>query len=85
MASATFENGQAVRAVGAAIRTGRAETRAAVRSAEPERVQQASGAARRRAPRIRVPAIWRGIGASVTIASGYVAFVAAIRWLLLLA
>jgi hypothetical protein len=42
------------------------------------------GSPRRRAESIRVPAIWRGVGASVAVASGYVAFVAGIRWLFLM-
>jgi hypothetical protein len=33
---------------------------------------------------MRVPPIWQGVGASVAIASGYVAFVAGFRWLFLM-
>ena len=84
MASATFENGQAVRAASAAIRAGRARAHGAERSGGP-RCAQAGGALRRNAEqRFRAPVIWRGVGASVAIASGYVALVTAIRWLFLL-
>jgi hypothetical protein len=76
MASATFENLQAVQ-------TARAGTRSAVRSREPGRAE-VGGAARRRAWPMQMPAIWQGVGASVAIASGYVAFVATIRWLFLM-
>jgi len=84
MASATFENSHAVETVRAAIHAGSVGTRAAVRRGESGSAQT-GGATRRCAPPIRVPALWRGVGASVAIASSYVAFVAAIRWLLLLA
>ena len=84
MASATFENGQALRTVRAAIRAERVRTGGAARSGEPQRVQT-GGAVRRSAEPARAPAIWRGVGASFAIASGYVALVTAIRWLLLLA
>lgn len=83
MASATFENLQAVRTVRATIRAGRAGTSAAVRSGDSG-CAQAGGAARRCARPMRVPPIWQGVGASVAIASGYVAFVAGFRWLFLM-
>jgi hypothetical protein len=84
MASATFENGQALRTVRAAIRAERLRAGEGARSAEPQRAQT-GGATRRSAESTRAPAIWRGVGASLAIASGYVALVTAIRWLLLLA
>lgn len=84
MASATFENDQALRTVRAAIRARRAGARAGERNGELQR-EQAGGAAPRCSLPIHVPALWRGVGASVAIASGYVAFVAAVRWLLLFA
>jgi hypothetical protein len=83
MASATFENLQALRTARAASRAGRAGTSAALRNRESGRAE-VGGSPRRRAESIRVPAIWRGVGASVAVASGYVAFVAGIRWLFLM-
>jgi hypothetical protein len=82
MASATFENGQALRTVRAAIRAERLRAGGAGRSGA--RVQ-ADGGVRRSAEPARTSAIWRGVGASLAIASGYVALVTAIRWLFLLA
>jgi hypothetical protein len=73
MASATFENLQAVRTARAASRTGRTGTSLAPRNRESGRRES-----------MRVPAIWRGVGASVAVASGYVAFVAGICWLFLM-
>ena len=80
MASATYENEPAVRAVRAAIWAERAR-----RSPAPER-----GPIRRYPrgevqPRGRVRSaggIWRGVGASAAIAGGYVALMAGLRWVL---
>jgi len=83
MASATFENLQAVRTARAASRAGRAGTSAPLRSRESGRAE-VGGAARRPTESIRMPAIWRGVGASVAVASGYVALVAGMRWLFLM-
>jgi hypothetical protein len=75
MASAAFENVRAVRTVRAAIWAKRAVAQGGVLQGERAR---SSGRSSSVAAGLR-----RGFGASLLIASGYVAFVTAIRWLLL--
>lgn len=80
MASATFENGPAVRAARAAIWSERARRRSAQarRSRRRDRREGVRPSGRAQSG----GALWRGVGASAAIAGGYVAAIAGLRWVL---
>ena len=83
MASATYENEPAVRAVRAAIWAERAR-RTQVPARRPSR-RYPRGEAQPRGRVRSARGIWRGVGASAAIAGGYVALMSALRWVLAVA
>ena len=80
MASATFENGPAVRALWAAIWAERARRHPAPARQRSRRDWASEVRPRGRARQAR--RVWRGAGASAVIAGGYVAVMAGLRWAL---
>jgi hypothetical protein len=81
MATATYDGAKE------SLKTVRAAIGAARRRTTPELalVRSEPGRAARPGAASRSPGILRGVGASVAIATGYVALVAALRWVLSLA
>jgi hypothetical protein len=80
MASATYENGPAVRAVRAANWAER-QRRQGAPAREPGRGVSRGGTHPSQRTR-RATGLWHGLGASAVITAGYVAVVSAVRWML---